>query len=369
MAALRSLASVPVEPQVALERTRPRALDIGPTLEHLADRAGSIDDLRLHKLQLVAAHGWRERGGLVPRPLVDEERYARMLALLAPIVLRRVREAVQGRIVLIKGPEAAERYPDPTLRPYGDLDLLVEDAPRVQRALLAAGFVEVGDVEPYVDIHHLRPLAWPGLPLPIEIHERPKWIVGVDPPSTSELLAAAVPSATGIAGIDALPPAHHALVLAAHAWAHTPLQRVLELADVALVADEADRDEIRALAGRWGVARLWRTTEASADALFRGSRRPLALHVWARNLSRVDDRTVLESHLQRWLSPFGALPRRYALAAALRRLGRDLRPRRGETWRTKAVRTFHALVSPFTRLSDHHRALDRSERAREGDRP
>lgn len=362
MAALRSLATVPMERQVRIERDRWRALDIRPVLERLADRAGSVDDLRLHKLQLVAARNWRERGRLVPGPLVDEERYARMLALLVPIVLRRVREAVQGRLVLIKGPEAAERYPDPTLRPYGDLDLLVEDAPRVQRALLAAGFVEVGDVEPYIDIHHLRPVACPGLPLPIEIHERPKWVAGLQPPSSSELLGSAVPSATGIDGILALPPAQHALVLAVHSWAHTPLERVLELADVAVVAHEADREELRALAARWGIAQLWRTTESAADALFRGGRRPIAFHVWARNLSRVDERTVLESHLQRWLSPFGALPPRAALSAALRRLAHDLRPRRGETWRTKAARTARALVSPFTRLSDHSRALDRSRR-------
>jgi Uncharacterised nucleotidyltransferase len=365
MAALRSLAVMPLDAYARTDRRRTHTLDVLPVLERLADRAGSVDDLRLHKLQLVAARTWSERGRLVPGPLVDEERYARMLALLAPIVLGRLRAAVRGPIVLLKGPEAAARYPDPTLRPYGDLDLLVEDAPRVQRALLAAGFVEVGEVEPYVGIHHLRPVAWPGLPLPVEIHERPKWIDGLAPPPTSELIAAAVPSATEVDGILALPPAQHALVLAAHSWAHTPLQRVLELADVALVADEADREELRALAERWGIARLWSTTEGATDALFRGGRRPLALRVWARNLSRVSERTVLESHLQRWLSPFGALPARAALAAALSRLGRDLRPRRGETWRDKAGRTIRALLSPFTHLSDHRRALDRDRREEE----
>jgi hypothetical protein len=365
MAALRSLATLPLEAQTNFERSRRQTLDVLPVLEHLADRAASVDDLRLHKLQLVAARTWRERGRLVPGPLLDEERYARMLALLAPMVLRRIGDAVGGRVVLMKGPEAAAYYPDPTLRPYGDLDLLVEDAAGAQRALLAAGFLEVGEPEPYVDIHHLRPLAYPGLPLPVEIHERPKWIDGLEPPDTSELLAAAVPSATEIDGILALPPAQHALILAVHSWAHTPLQRVLELADVALVADDADREELRDLAARWGVGQLWRTTEAAADALLRGERRPPALHIWARNLSRVGERTVLESHLQRWLSPFGALPVRSALAAALRRLALDLRPRQGETWRTKARRTVRALLSPFTHLSDHHSALGRR---RDGDK-
>jgi Uncharacterised nucleotidyltransferase len=365
MAALRSLAAAPAATNGWSERDRPRALDLLPALERLADRAGSVDDLRLHKLQLVAARSWRERGRLVPRPLLDEERFARMLALVAPIVLRRVREAVDGPLVLIKGPEAAERYPDPMLRPFGDIDLLVDDAPAVQRALLAAGFVEVGDVEPYLDIHHLRPLAWPGLPLPIEIHARPKWIAGLEPPSTRELLDSAVASATGVDGILALPPAQHALLLAAHSWAHAPLQRVLELVDVALVAEAADPLELEALAERWGVTRVWRTTASVADALLDGGRRPLALRIWARNLPRVGERTVLESHLQRWLSPYGALPLRAALRTSLRLLGRELRPRSGETWRAKATRTLRALLSPFTRLSDHHRALDRSRGRRD----
>lgn len=362
MAAIRSLAVTAAESQARAARLRPAALDVSSTLERLADRACSVDDLRLHKLQLVAARSWRARDRFVPGTLLDEERHARMLALLAPIVLRQVRRAVRGPIVLMKGPEAAARYPDSTVRPFGDLDLLVEDARRVQRELLAAGFVEVGDVEPYLGIHHLRPLAAPGLPLPIEIHERPKWIAGVAPPPTSELIAAAVPSATGVDGILALPAAEHALVLAAHSWAHAPLERVLELADVALVADEADRDELRALAERWQVARLWTTTSSAADALFRDGRRPVALRIWARNLSRVGERTVLESHLQRRLSPFGALPLRAALAAALRRLACDLRPRSGETWRAKASRTARALLSPFTRLSDHRSALERGRR-------
>jgi Uncharacterised nucleotidyltransferase len=364
MAALRSLAALPAELQPHLARTRPGRLHVIPALERYADRARSVDDLRLHKLQLVAARTWRERGRLVPGPLADEERYMNMLALLAPIVLRRVRDAVRGPIVLLKGPEVALRYPDPALRPYGDLDLLVPDAAAAQRALLAAGFVEVGDPEPYVGIHHLRPVAWPGLPLPVEIHTRPKWLEGLEPPETAELIAAAVPSATGIEGVLALPPAQHAPVLAAHSWAHTPLERLLELADVVVLADEADPAELRALAERWGIGRLWSTTAQAADALFDGGRRSPALRVWARNLERGGERTVLESHLQRWLSPFGALPVGAALALSLRRLGRDLRPRRGETWREKAGRTVRALLSPFTHLSDHHRALDRGGKDR-----
>ena len=45
----------------------------------------------------------------------------------------------------MKGPEVAAHYPVPSDRPFGDLDLLVEDPEAAQRALIAAGFVEFGE--------------------------------------------------------------------------------------------------------------------------------------------------------------------------------------------------------------------------------
>ena len=109
-----------------------------------------------------------------------------------------------------------------------------------QAALLAAGFVEVGEAGRYEDIHHLRALWWPGLPLVVEIHDRPKWPDGLTGPSTEELLAAAVPARLGVDGIGALPPAEHALLLAAHAWAHEPLGRLGQLVDVAATLRRTD---------------------------------------------------------------------------------------------------------------------------------
>ena len=70
------------------------------------------------------------------------------------------------------------------------------------------------------------------------------WISWAPPPSTAELLSESVDSATGISGVLALSPAHHALVLAAHSWEGTPLRRILDLVDVTLVAQEADPVEL-----------------------------------------------------------------------------------------------------------------------------
>ena len=52
---------------------------------------------------------------------------------------------IRRELILMKGPEAAARYPDPALRPFCDLDFLVDDPAAAHRALMAAGFVEVGD--------------------------------------------------------------------------------------------------------------------------------------------------------------------------------------------------------------------------------
>ena len=102
----------------------------------------------------------------------------------------------------------------------------------------------------------------------IELHReanRPVWLAAPDPDELLELTRA---SATGVAGLSAPVPAAHAVLLAAHSWAHEPLRRLLDLIDVTVVLeDEDDRRRARELAFRWGLGRVWRTTIAAADAL------------------------------------------------------------------------------------------------------
>jgi hypothetical protein len=326
-------------------------------VDALIDRSPGIDHLVWHGLHLLAARHWRAQGHDVERELLSEERIAALRVLSAPVLLKRVRAACHGTIVLMKGYEVALLYEDPALRQFVDIDLLVEDSRASQAELLGAGFVEVGEPELFVDIHQQRPVWLPGTPLAIELHHAPKWPDGLTPPSTDDLLAIAVPSASGVDGISTLPPAHHALILAAHSWAHLPLRRIQELVDIAAVAEGTDRAEIEALAARWDFQRLWRTTIGCVDSLFYGGSKTWAQRIWARHLLRARERTVLESHVEKWVSAFWARHWRAGLAALGSAVSDEFTPAEGETWRDKVARARRAFRNAFVPRTKHDEEL------------
>ena len=314
-----------------------------------ADREALV----FHRLEPLAAQRLRALGGDVPEELVEVERLGAAFALAGSAHLSRVRDAVDGPLLLVKGPELAARYPNPALRISRDLDLVVPRPESAQRALQAAGYVESGDPEFYARAPHLRPLAWPGLPQEVEVHGRPNWPRWVQAPSAEELLVGAVPSATGVDGVLAPAPERHVLVVAAHAWTHGPLARARDLLDVALLAAEADAAETERLARAWRIEKLWRTTAALADALFLAAPPPRLLRSWAKNLAEVRERTVLEQHVARWRCWFDAFPPRLALRATLDEVRQDVTPEPGETWGTKLDRTRRAIRNAFERKSAH----------------
>ena len=285
-----------------------------------------------------------------------------MLALV-PDILRQARAAYDGRMLLMKGVEVAALYPDPLLRPFADMDLLVDDAERAQQALLDAGFEEVNDPELFVGIHHRRQLAWRGAEPVVELHSRPKWPDGMEAPPVAEIFGAAVPSSQGLEGLLAPRADHHALLVAAHMWAHEPLLRVGQLLDVALLAT-GDRPTLAALARRWNVEHIWTSTIRTADSLFHGGSGTVAERLWARNLRDVRDRTVLEGHLTRWLAPFWARPPAEALAEVGSVAWDEVRPAQGEGWGAKARRTSRAARNAFARRSVHDRELGPEARLR-----
>jgi Uncharacterised nucleotidyltransferase len=334
--------------------TPPRWLAVG----RLAGRAPTSDDVRVHRLEPFAARLYRDRGLPVPDEIAAEERFAAVALLAAPTLLARIRAAYDGRIMVMKGPEIAALYPDPALRSFRDVDILVDDAEAAQEALLAAGFEPVFDPSKYIDIHHLRPLVAPGLPVGVEVHSRPKWLDGLEGPNVSRLLDHCVESRTGVNGILGPPPGMHAVLLAVHSWAHEPLRRLRDLVDVAVARAAADDREIDRWVDEWHVRRLWTTTCRLLDALFDDDRVPLTLRPWARHLVLARERTVLESHLTSWLSGFGELPPGEASSRLLHTLARESRPAPDEGWRDKLVRTRLALLHARYPRHRHELILD-----------
>jgi hypothetical protein len=343
-----------------------------PRVESLAAAAPTVNDLLSHRLQSFEIRRLRQLGHPVPVELAQYELAGLAAVGAAEPVLRAARDAYDGSMLLFKGYEVALRYPEPWLRPFTDVDLLVDDPQRAQAALLAAGFVEVGEPEVFRNIHHLRPLRQPGLPLAVELHSVPKWPDGFAPPDAQELLAAGVPSRSAVDGILALPDDVHAVVLAAHAWAHRPFRRLLDLVDVAVVAETCDRRVLELSAKAAGIQRIWSATIRATDAVLDGSVASGAVLLWARHLRQTRERSVFESHLERLLSPFWCQSAFPALAELGTRIVHELVPAEGETWGEKAERARRAARNAFVSRTVHDlelgAAANRRRRRRAGTR-
>jgi hypothetical protein len=329
----------------------------------IVGRTPSVDALRHHGVHLIAAADLRARGLPVADDLHGDELRSGLLTLSAPTLLRRVRSAYDGRLMLFKGPELAAGYPRRELRPFIDLDLLTDDPSAAHRALRAAGFIEVGVPAAYTGAHHLRPLAWPQLPLTIELHHTPNHPNWLAPPPSRELLELSCPSATGVDGLLGPLPAAHAVLIALHSWAHEPLRRLLDLIDIMTVLDPSDRAEADRLARRWGAHRVWRTTLSAAVSLLEQGSGALVLSTWARHLADVRERTVLETHLARWAGAGSGLPRTglRSIAEATVLFTNAVRPRSGESWPTALGRTRLAVSNAFRPQSEHDEMKLRSE--------
>jgi hypothetical protein len=315
------------------------------------------DLARAHGLGPLAARRLRLRGEPVPEQLVREERAARAAALVLPALLARVRDAYDGPLLIVKGPELTRVYPDGARR-LGDLDLLADEPEVAQEALLAAGFLEKPrPVHPdYTTHHHLHPLVWPDIPLPVEIHRRVPWPRGLTSPSNAELFAAALPADFGIEGISVPDPHQHAVLLASHSWREVPLQKLRAFVDVLAFTDDDTREELAEIARRWDFERGWFSTLAAADWLLRDGDEPRFVRYWARYVRQLREPTVFEMHLQSWLSPFSLTRRGIAARLSAAAVLRDLRPRTPqEGWGAKARRTAVAMRHPLSSKSEHRR--------------
>jgi putative nucleotidyltransferase-like protein len=304
----------------------------------------SVTQVLAHKLGALAAKYARRRGSRVPPPLVEEERAAGVSMLSARPLVARIRDACDPPLILLKGPEVANLYPLGGRR-FIDIDILTTDADDVQRSLLRAGFVDaIADEDALEDHHHLPPLRLPALPLAVEVHSHPNWLLNTRRPALEEILEASIPCSIDVPNVSAPHPRHHAIILAVHAWRHRrPLLYLRDLVDVAAVSSLVARSDLDRQARDWGVERVWKTTSGAMDALFFGDQTTMPLRTWARHLAGVREQTVLERHVARFTCGYWEV----GAAAATARLGKvlveELSPAEGETWRQKMGRIFGAL--------------------------
>ena len=190
-----------------------------------------------------------------------------------------------------------------------------------------------------------------------------KWPGALEPPTVTEILEASVPSRLAVDGLSSPRPAHHALILAAHSWEHSPLRVVRDLLDVALLAAEADERELAATAAAWNLEKVWDTTRRAIDSLFYGRRESVPLRTWARHLGAVRERTVFESHLSHWMSPFWELPAWRALTSMPAVLRDEINPEEDERWRDKLGRTVTAVRHSGMPRSRHDATMAPDDRA------
>ena len=97
-------------------------------------------------------------------------------------------------------------------------------------------------------------------------------------------------------------PAPLALFLANHAWRHNPYQSIIHLIDIELARQQSDPAEVRALARRWGIERVWDHLCAMIDwFIYQEGAAPGVLHRWwSRHLPDTREKTVLEIYSGSW---------------------------------------------------------------------
>ncbi|MBN1922957.1 MAG: nucleotidyltransferase family protein [Anaerolineae bacterium] len=227
--------------------------------------------------RLLPLLGWRaqERGWPLPDDLLQaarRERYAetarQQLAHAQLQTLAALATEKGFTPLLVKGPVVAAAYPDPALRTYNDLDLLlpVEQAEPFMAALLRSGYRAFADGQ---RSYHLPPLRPPHQGYNVEIHTTLRHESGAGRFTFAELSEVMRPWQL-TPGLFILEPVFHALYLVYHQLERHQLSLgVLPLADLYFWTH-----------GWTGVEWATLAKQAAAAQLERSVRLALALTTW-----------------------------------------------------------------------------------------
>lgn len=228
-------------------------------------------------VRLLPLLGWRaqERGWPLPDDLLQaarRERYAetarQQLAHAQLQTLAALATEKDFTPLIVKGPVVAAAYPDPALRTYNDLDLLLpaEQAEPFMAALLRSGYRAFADGQ---RSYHLPPLRPPQQGYNVEIHTTLRHESDASGFTFAELSEVMCPWQAA-PGLFVLEPVFHALYLVYHQLERHQLSLgVLPLADLYFWTR-----------GWTGVEWATLAKQAAATQLERSVRLALALTAW-----------------------------------------------------------------------------------------
>ncbi len=228
---------------------------------------------------------------------VDPQR-RRLMAVFqmqAKEMLRDVRALIDGPIVVMKGIELAQLYPEPWRRDFVDVDILAGDVEPADARLRGAGFTPFASVTTLADYHQTAPLVRGDNPITIELHRRPNSPRWAHFPS-AEIIAQARPSRTGLDGVMRPRDDHHAVLVAWHYW-RDGAHRARDLVDLHLLRQRSTGKAIQSTADSWGVGRVWRNTERLLDALEDDAER---MSSFCRRIVSLDPVSHRDRRLRQW---------------------------------------------------------------------
>ena len=196
----------------------------------------------------------------IPRCSAAEAQSSLRATLVVRALLSRLREVCDGPCSCSRG-----RRLRPSTRCRGSVRTPTSTCSSRRCATGAAsalpGFQAVGPPMDWESLHHVQRLVDPELGASVEVHRRPKWVTWATAPTFDDLLAAAVPSATGVEGVLAPSP-----VTTRSSSRRTPgrsgRRELGDLVDVAAMRreEQADADELAAAGAASGASGGRRST-------------------------------------------------------------------------------------------------------------
>lgn len=171
-------------------------------------------------------------------------------------------DAAEVPALVLKGATVAAFYPDPALRRYGDLDLLLwqEDLPRAEEVLFGLGYAYIKPKAWWLrQFQHLPPLEKGSGGIHVELHWRLDWEQEAGQLPMRDLWARAVPWTIGGQSAHCLDPVDTVLHLCRHAVvqhrARLGLRPLCDLAQVTAEWDLAVWEELVDRSSEYGLAR------------------------------------------------------------------------------------------------------------------